>query len=386
MLAGRVSRTLLMTITIGVLLATLANNINVIRATASSGEPDWKSFTVKARDQSYHVQYWITGGRVVDMVPDIETNSLTITITSAADGKLSIMLPRELVDTTVEGTSGQDTAFAVFVDGIDVIPDELKVTNMTRTLAIDFDEGARRIEIIGTFAGMSVPSTDGWNTINAVGKFLNSDPSRPDQIFKVQYRVLNGSLERFDITQIVQDEIVDNGLVATVNSSGAGTLEINFPRNFPYTNSQSGIENFVFFVENRTIEVNGVTTDCFFAFSVPFVHSSEIEMGMPSILMKAPYHGDNIPNSCIAQTVAGNEGYGAIPNPPTVEQLAECSQLGIAEENCTDIAILQRHQQLTLERKTIEETKIQVNNAMYMIGIGAAIAGVFAIITLGKRK
>jgi hypothetical protein len=77
--------------------------------------------------------------------------------------------------------------------------------------------------------------------------------------------------------------------------------------------------------------------------------------------------------------------YGAPANISTAEQLAECSQLGIDEEDCTEIAILQRHQQQANERKTIEDTKIQVNNAVYMIGIGAAIAGVFAIITLLKR-
>jgi len=68
------------------------------------------------------------------------------------------------------------------------------------------------------------------------------------------------------------------------------------------------------------------------------------------------------------------------------EQLEECNKLGIDGEDCTDISILQRSQQQTNERKAIEETKIQVNNAMYMIGIGAAIAGVFAFITLRKTK
>ncbi|MGI0027211.1 MAG: hypothetical protein ACREAD_05150, partial [Nitrosopumilaceae archaeon] len=34
-----------------------------------------------------------------------------------------------------------------------------------------------------------------WNVQHVIGKFLNSNPAKPDQIFNFQYRVLNGTLE-----------------------------------------------------------------------------------------------------------------------------------------------------------------------------------------------
>jgi hypothetical protein len=72
------------------------------------------------------------------------------------------------------------------------------------------------------------------------------------------------------------------------------------------------------------------------------------------------------------------------------EILQECDELGIGEQDCTEKAILQkRSHQIPLsdeERNKIENQQNQINNTMYMIGIGAAIAGVIAFLTLRKRK
>lgn len=145
-----------------------------------------------------------------------------------------------------------------------------------------------------------------WKTVHAVGRFLNSEPPRPDQIFKIQYGAINGTVESFDIQQQIDDILMHNGVAARVGSLGndGGALEIRFPRNFPYSNSGSGSGQFVFFVdeEDRSSENSAVTTDCFFVFSVPFSDSTEIEMAMPSILTKSPYKGDDIPNTCIPET------------------------------------------------------------------------------------
>jgi hypothetical protein len=76
---------------------------------------------------------------------------------------------------------------------------------------------------------------------------------------------------------------------------------------------------------------------------------------------------------------------------PSPEKLQECEDLGIDEQDCTDEAIAQKRvrHQLPLsdeERQRIEDQQIQINNSMYMIGIGAASAGVIAFMTLRKRK
>ncbi len=235
----------------------------------------------------------------------------------------------------------------------------------------------------------SVISGEEWNSAHVVGKFLNSDPPKPDQTFQVHYRVINGTMDSFNIQREINDVVMSNMIVAKVNGidGSNGTLEIEFPRNFPYSNSGGGIEMFDIHVNGtheNTERDNRITADCFFVFSIPFRGSDvEIEMGVPSILIKAPYHGDNVPDSCISQTTVET----------TIDQLKMCSELGIPSESCNEEEIdrelaKQRAHEIALsdeERKRIEEQQNQINNSMYMIGIGAAIAGVFAFITLRKK-
>lgn len=141
-----------------------------------------------------------------------------------------------------------------------------------------------------------------WKTVYIVGKFLYSDPPKPDQIFKIQYRIINGTVESFHARDSV---------VAKVNASNDGILEIKFPRNYPYTNSEgiSGIDNFAFF-NNGQLDIldqdDRVTTDCFFVFSIPLTESIEAEIAWEYLLTKSPHHGDDISNSCIPQTVVEN--------------------------------------------------------------------------------
>jgi hypothetical protein len=71
---------------------------------------------------------------------------------------------------------------------------------------------------------------------------------------------------------------------------------------------------------------------------------------------------------------------------PTPEQLEECQELGIDEDRCSDIAILQERHLEGEDRKLVAYEQDQLNVATYMIGIGAAIAGVMAFVTLRRRK
>lgn len=140
-------------------------------------------------------------------------------------------------------------------------------------------------------------NTAEWKTAYTVGKFLNSEPPKPDQIFKIQYRVLNGIIDRFNAG--------GSEIIAHVNSNNTGTLEIRHPRNYPYTNAAENIPG------NLIIHVNGEnissydydTTDCFFVFSIPFKGSAEVQAAWAYQAVNTPYYGDDIPDSCITQTV-----------------------------------------------------------------------------------
>lgn len=122
---------------------------------AAEGQEVWRTFTIRVGDQSYPVQYRITGGSVQDMVPSEETASLTVTISSTADGTLDIRLPRNVIDARdgADGRSGNDEDFVVFADEVPSdTADETATTGTIRTLSIDFEQGTETIEIVGTWA------------------------------------------------------------------------------------------------------------------------------------------------------------------------------------------------------------------------------------------
>jgi hypothetical protein len=72
------------------------------------------------------------------------------------------------------------------------------------------------------------------------------------------------------------------------------------------------------------------------------------------------------------------------------DQVQKCGSLGIRPEECDEVEIMRTEpHQIALsdeEMDRIRDTENQINNSMYIIGIGAAIAGTIAFITLRKRK
>jgi hypothetical protein len=168
--------------------------------------------------------------------------------------------------------------------------------------------------ILPTFAYASSGGEEkevGWKTSYAVGKFSHSNPPMPDQLFKVYYRVINGTIDNLSTPPL---QVVAN--VSSANSSGGGLLEVKYPRNYPYTNNPGaggGAGNFVFFAQplgGRDIQVegSGTTTDCFFVLSVPF--SGKVRITIVSAVIPEEnfsFHGDSVPASCIPDTVVTNK-------------------------------------------------------------------------------
>jgi len=93
------------------------------------------------------IEYTITGGKVLSIMPDVAANSLIVSIDATNDGSLTLTIPRSVLDATI---NDEDDDFFVLVDGEEVDFDETKsATN--RVLTIAFPAGAEEIEIIGTF-------------------------------------------------------------------------------------------------------------------------------------------------------------------------------------------------------------------------------------------
>jgi len=140
-----------------------------------------------------------------------------------------------------------------------------------------------------------------WKTYHAIGKYLNSNPPKPDQVFNIKYRAINGVIESFE-------ESGQGSFLAQVNSVNNGKLEILFPRNYPYTNGygEGHGKSFTVFNHNepqKDYEVKLEKTDCFFEYSIPFTGNQRLGLGFISITVATPFHGDEVPTNCINETI-----------------------------------------------------------------------------------
>jgi predicted secreted protein with PEFG-CTERM motif len=103
--------------------------------------------TVSVGEGNDLIGYEITGGKLLSIIPDVDSNSLIISIDATDDGSLTLTIPRSVMDATI---NGGDDDFFVLIDGEEVDFDEI-TTSTDRTLTITFPAGAEEIEIIGTF-------------------------------------------------------------------------------------------------------------------------------------------------------------------------------------------------------------------------------------------
>lgn len=82
------------------------------------------------------------------------------------------------------------------------------------------------------------------------------------------------------------------------------------------------------------------------------------------------------------------DAYGS---PLSPSQIEDCRKLGIELSVCSDAAILAR-QRIHVpvisdeEQRIMQDQQNAINSSMYMIGIGAAVAGVVAFITLRRIR
>ncbi|NWG37492.1 hypothetical protein [Nitrososphaera sp.] len=139
-----------------------------------------------------------------------------------------------------------------------------------------------------------------WKTAYGVGRFLYSDPPRPDQVFKIHARAINGAVEELHAGE--------SWFSANVTSAHDGILEIRYPRNYPYTNefiNEPGVQPLLFVNGMETLPeaTPAEVTDCFFVFSIPFSESAEIGLAWPYLAVAEPHYGDDVPDSCTPETI-----------------------------------------------------------------------------------
>ena len=107
-------------------------------------------FIVKdpSSQQTFSVNYTISGGMVKDMTIDSQSISLIVSLNSTSDGTITLQIPRSLID--AKTSNGQDDSFIVLIDGAEVKLSGEETNNSFRTLTIQFLQGDQDVEIIGT--------------------------------------------------------------------------------------------------------------------------------------------------------------------------------------------------------------------------------------------
>ena len=99
--------------------------------------------------QTFNVNYTITGGTVKTMTIDAQSLSVIVSVNSTSDGTISLQLPRALIDAK-QPNSNQDDAFIILIDGAEVKPQSESANNDFRNITVQFLQGDQDIEIIGT--------------------------------------------------------------------------------------------------------------------------------------------------------------------------------------------------------------------------------------------
>lgn len=108
-------------------------------------------YILNISSKTYPIKYQITGSgnKINSIAAEKDGTTLMVNVASQSNGRLTIELPRNSIDSKKQGTNADDS-YAVFEDRQNTVADETTNNNKVRTLAIDFDKGTEKIEIVGT--------------------------------------------------------------------------------------------------------------------------------------------------------------------------------------------------------------------------------------------
>ena len=102
--------------------------------------------------KTYSIEYEMSGGSVKSMFARSDNNKLVVNLDAQQDGKLTLILPREVIDAIKDG---KDIDYVITIEDESGNINTVKAaetgnTDSARTLEIDYKGGAERLEITGT--------------------------------------------------------------------------------------------------------------------------------------------------------------------------------------------------------------------------------------------
>lgn len=163
------------------------------------------------------------------------------------------------------------------------------------------------LNTITGLAILSVANADENNTLEnsisetsyIVGRYFNTQPHKEDQIFIVNYTIVDGSLNE------IKQNVRDAGVRINISSMKNGMFQIDIPRNYPYSN-QPWFEPFVI-VNGYELLIDSDyfldVEECFYKFSIPFSNDSMVEIAFAHIPEPEPFISEDIPQRCAEKTI-----------------------------------------------------------------------------------
>lgn len=109
-------------------------------------------FNLNVEGKNYPIEYELTDGSLDSIFARPADKKLVVNINTDEDGRLTLVLPRDVIDAIEDG---DDIDYIVTIEdesgNVETIEaEESRNTDDERTLVIDYEAGAERIEIIGT--------------------------------------------------------------------------------------------------------------------------------------------------------------------------------------------------------------------------------------------
>jgi hypothetical protein len=108
------------------------------------------SGTINVSNTNFTLNYTITNAKVMGITKNMDTLATLISIHTNDNGILAITIPRDLVDTTINGNKC-NCRYEVIMNSLEINFLEIRTTSIDRTLFIPFVNGTNEITIIGNF-------------------------------------------------------------------------------------------------------------------------------------------------------------------------------------------------------------------------------------------
>lgn len=162
---------------------------------------------------------------------------------------------------------------------------------------------------------LSYADDTSWQKFYTVGKYYNSNPSKPDQTFIFYYQI-NGT---------VNVNITNNDgfttLIDIKNSSNHNVFKLKIPRNYPYDQS----DGFPLVLNNGYRE-DAKKSDCFYEFSMPINNDTVTIEFVSSRISSSAVSIESIPSYCLKETIYSET---TIPEFPYTIPLLAISMISI---------------------------------------------------------